>query len=463
MMTFLRSMAGRVFLILLVGIVGSAMLTLWLAFGERQRTIRQFGDMHAVERAEELVVALDAMPATGRQPFLALANRFGLRLQVLSAPQPQTAAPSRFAAALGERLGKDYRIASLAGVVDCPPPSGRKRDPDSGAGKLLLRDCQAVAITLHDGSLIRMTVLPPRGPPSMPLLRADFLAYFVLFLASIGFLVFIVTRMTMQPLKQLAQAADDLGRDINRPPLLEQGSSEIRRATIAFNAMQARVRQHIGQRTQMLAAITHDLQTPLTRLRLRLEKVADEELRDKLVGDLSAMQLMVRDGLDLARSMDGAVPMQPLDLDSLLDSACSDAYDAGQNVTLDGKSALWVMARPTALRRCLTNLIDNAVKYGYYAHITVQREPAGPDGGASARIRIRDGGPGIPADNLDKVFEPFYRIETSRSRDTGGTGLGLTIARNIAEQHGGTLALANHPDGGLEVTLTLPQHPRTAS
>jgi signal transduction histidine kinase len=279
-------------------------------------------------------------------------------------------------------------------------------------------------------------VLPPRGPPPMPILRADFLAYFVLFLASIGFLVFIVTRMTMQPLKQLAQAADDLGRDINRPPLPEQGSSEIRRATIAFNAMQARIRQHIGQRTQMLAAITHDL---------------------------SAMQLMVRDGLDLARSMDGAVPMQPLDLDSLLDSACSDACDAGQNVTLDGKSALWVMARPTALRRCLTNLIDNAVKYGYYAHITVQREPAGPDGDASARIRIRDGGPGIPADKLDKVFDPFYRIETSRSRDTGGTGLGLTIARNIAEQHGGTLELANRPDGGLEVTLTLPQHPRTAS
>ncbi|MFC3107574.1 ATP-binding protein [Undibacterium arcticum] len=459
MMTFLRSMAGRVFLILLVGIVVSATLTLWLAFGERQRTISQFRDLHAVERAEELIVALDAMPATGRQPFLNIAKRFGLRLQMVSAPQPEAAAPSRFALALGERMGKDYRIVSLAGAVDCPPPPGRKPpDGEFGAGNSMRPACQAIGITLRDGSLMQMTVLPPRGPPPMPMLRPDFLSYFVLFLASIGFLAFIVTRMTMQPLKQLVQAADDLGRDINRPPLPEHGASEIRRATVAFNAMQARIRQHIGQRTQMLAAITHDLQTPLTRLRLRLEKVSNEELRDKLVGDLSAMQQMVREGLDLARSMDSAEPMQPLDLDSLLDSVCSDACDAGQNVKLDGKSALSVLARPTALRRCLTNLIDNAVKYGYHAHITVQRSQGSR---AGARIRIRDGGPGIAADQLAKVFEPFYRIETSRSRDTGGTGLGLTIARNIVEQHGGSLTLANHPDGGLEVTLTLPQNPRT--
>jgi signal transduction histidine kinase len=159
---------------------------------------------------------------------------------------------------------------------------------------------------------------------------------------------------------------------------------------------------------------------------------------------------MVRDGLELARSMDTIEPMQPLALDSLLDSVCSDAADAGQAVTLAGQVGLPVMARPLALRRCLINLLDNAVKYGQSARVTVQRDAG------SAVIRIHDSGPGIAPDQLQKVFEPFYRIETSRSRDTGGTGLGLTIARNIAQQHGGSLTLENHPDGGLEATLTLP-------
>lgn len=270
-------------------------------------------------------------------------------------------------------------------------------------------------------------------------------------------LAYLVARMTMRPLKQLAQAAEELGNDIDRPPLVQQGTTEIRQATAAFNAMQARIRQNIRQRTQMLAAITHDLQTPLTRLRLRLEKVGDEELRDKLIGDLVATQAMVREGLDLARSVDSSEPLQVLDLDSLLDSTCSDAADAGQSVTLQGRCGLSVMARPGALRRCLINLTDNAVKYGHAAHVSVQREEVG--GQMCARIRIRDGGPGIPPDQLDKVFEPFHRIETSRSRDTGGTGLGLTIARNIAEQHGGSIALANHAQGGLEVTLLLPGKP----
>jgi signal transduction histidine kinase len=150
------------------------------------------------------------------------------------------------------------------------------------------------------------------------------------------------------------------------------------------------------------------------------------------MGDLSAMQQMVREGLDLARSMDATETMQKLDLDSLLDSVCSDATDAGQEVNCSGRAAMALMGRPMDIRRCLVNLIDNAVKYGHRAQVTVERLAG------AARIRIRDNGPGIPADQLARVFEPFYRLETSRSRESGGTGLGLTIARNIAEQHGAT-------------------------
>jgi signal transduction histidine kinase len=214
--------------------------------------------------------------------------------------------------------------------------------------------------------------------------------------------------------------------------------------------MQTRIRHHIQQRAHILAAITHDLQTPLTRLRLRLEKVDDPELREKLIGDMSAMQSMVREGLDLARSMNSAEPVQPLHLDSLIDSICADAADAGQAVTVSGTTGVSLMARPVALRRCMTNLIDNAVKYGQCARVTAAVE------GLFAVIRIKDNGPGIPEGEREKVFEPFYRLENSRSRETGGSGLGLTIALNIAEQHGGTLRLSNHPAGGLEAVLMLP-------
>jgi signal transduction histidine kinase len=282
--------------------------------------------------------------------------------------------------------------------------------------------------------------------------QTEFGLAIVLFLVSIGFLAYLVARMTTRPLKQLAQAAKDLGQDINHAPLELAGASEIRQASAAFNAMQARIRQYIFQRTQMLAAITHDLQTPLTRMRLRLEKVGDRELQERLIGDLSAMQAMVREGLDLARSMDTTETMQMLDLDSLLDSVCADAADAHQQVTLEGRAQMALLGRPLDLRRCLVNLIDNAVKYGREARVTVERTAG------SARIRIRDNGPGIAAAELARVFEPFYRIEGSRSRESGGTGLGLTIARNIAEQHGGSIALANQPGGGLEVILTLPEH-----
>jgi signal transduction histidine kinase len=453
---FFRSMSGRVFLVLLLGILASASLTWWLAVGERQRTIGQFREARALEQAEQFIMTLDAIPASDRPTFLATTRRFGMRLELVQEIEPEqqtNGKRTKFADALSERLGQGYRVNSLPMPADdCQAPRGRR----SGSGAAPMRiACEALQVTLRDGSGLRMTVLPPRHPA--PPLRTDAIIYLLMFLLSIGVLAYVVARMTMRPLKQLAQAAEELGNDIDRPPLVQQGTTEIRQATAAFNAMQARIRQNIQQRTQMLAAITHDLQTPLTRLRLRLEKVADAELRDKLIGDLSATQAMVREGLDLARSIDSSEPLQALDLDSLLDSVCTDAADAGQNVTLQGTCGMSVMARPTALRRCLINLTDNAVKYGHAAHVSVQREHV--DGHTCARIRIRDRGPGIPLDQLDKVFEPFHRIETSRSRETGGTGLGLTIARNIAEQHGGSVALINHPQGGLEVILTLSGKP----
>jgi signal transduction histidine kinase len=445
---FLGSMTGRVFVTLLLGVLMSAALTQFAADAERQRVIEQYRNANQLERAEQLIMATEIVPASARPAYLAVANRPGLRLEV-GAPLAAAARRSDFANTLAARLGKGYVImSSIARPSACDVP--HRQPALYGLLRLEWRGaCETVNVRLRDGEELRLSVLPPRPIPSR---RTEFGLAIALFLVSIAFLAYLVARMTTRPLKRLAQAAKDLGQDINHAPLELAGASEIRQASAAFNAMQARIRQYILQRTQMLAAITHDLQTPLTRMRLRLEKVGDPDLQARLVGDLSAMQEMVREGLDLARSMDTTETMQMLDLDSLLDSVCADAADAHQEVTLEGCAQMALLGRPLDLRRCLVNLLDNAVKYGQAARVTVDRV------GGAARIRIRDNGPGIAEAELARVFEPFYRIEGSRSRESGGTGLGLTIARNIAEQHGGSIALANHPGGGLEAILVLPEY-----
>ena len=449
MKAFFGSMTGRVFVTLLLGIWISAALTQLAADYKGLRETERQRDNNLLERAEQLIMATEIVPASARSIYLDVANRPGLQLE-LGEPLPLAAASTPFAAALATRLGKGYRIGSATSRPRAcesthrfPMMYGLMSAQWSGA-------CESLNITLRDGSDLRLSVLPPRTAVSGSDL--DFRMLIGLFAVSIAFLAYLVARMTARPFKQLAQAAQDLGQDINRAPLDLIGATEIRQASAAFNAMQARIRQYIFQRTQMLAAITHDLQTPLTRMRLRLEKVSDAELKERLIGDLSAMQEMVREGLVLARSMDTTETMQMLDVDSLLDSVCADAVDAGQQVTLAGKASMAVLGRPLDMRRCLGNLIDNAVKYGHEAYVCVDRL------NGIARIRVRDKGPGIPRSEMGRVFDPFYRIETSRSRESGGTGLGLTIARNITEQHGGSITLANHPEGGLEVTLMLPAY-----
>nr|WP_308635970.1 ATP-binding protein [Massilia brevitalea] len=442
-------MTGRVFITLLLGVLITGALTQWLADNERQRVLEHARDQNLIERAEQLIMATEIVPTAARPAYLEVANRPGLSLEV-GAPRPLAKTTSDFAETLAERLGAGYHIVSADSrprACDSPP-----RIPQL-YGLLSARwrgACEFLNVRLRDGEELRLAVLPPRAAAVND--DTDYRAVIVLFFLSIAGLAYLVARMTTRPLKRLAVAAQELGNDINRPPLDVSGASEIRQASTAFNAMQARIRQYIFQRTQMLAAITHDLQTPLTRMRLRLEKVADADLQERLIGDLSAMQAMVREGLELARSMDTTETMQMLDLDSLLDSVCDDAADASQAVTLSGRSGMAILGRPLDLRRCLGNLIDNAVKYGREAGVTVDRV------NGAARIRVRDSGPGIPPAEQARVFDPFYRVETSRSRESGGTGLGLTIARNIAEQHGGSIALSNHPEGGLEVTLMLPEY-----
>jgi signal transduction histidine kinase len=261
----------------------------------------------------------------------------------------------------------------------------------------------------------------------------------------------IAVRWVTGPLSALASAAEKLGEDINRPPLPETGPSEAQRAARAFNTMQQRLSRFIADRTRVFTAMSHDLKTPITRLRLRTEMLEDEELRAKFAKDLQEMESMVTQTLDFMRDASTSEAVQRIDTMALLESLQTDYQDTGSKVEIEGRVEQPYPGRPLALRRCLSNLVDNAIRYGKCA--TIQLE----DAADRLIIRVRDDGPGIPAEELAQAFEPFFRGEASRNRETGGTGLGLGIARNIARAHGGDLVLRNRAEGGLEAVLTLPR------
>lgn len=443
MKAFFCSLVGRVFLILVGGIFASATLTFILADSERQTDISQIRSQHMAERVEQLVLMLDASPHEAKSRVAAAANRNGFSATLAASPVSGGEPDIELTAALLKRIGDNREVVAQKVACSAALPEPDRLPPGTKGF------CRTISIALGDNTYLQLTMQPRRPPPVTPP-KSRLLLYIFFFAGCLALLAYAVARMSILPLRQLAQAAAELGRNIEQPPLPLRGPTEVRHAASAFNTMQAQIRRYMQERTQMLAAITHDLQTPLTRIRLRLEKVQDKELQTRLIEDLAAMQVTIRDGLDLARSMNSAEPMQRTDFDSILDSVCADAAEAGQDVTLNGETKVSVTARPNAMRRCLTNLIDNAVKYGGYARVTASQE------GGKVIVQVRDGGAGIPEDKLEAVFDPFFRLETSRSRDTGGTGIGLTIARNIAEQHGGRLTLRNHAEGGLVAVLELP-------
>ncbi|CAM4185661.1 histidine kinase [Paracidovorax anthurii] len=257
-------------------------------------------------------------------------------------------------------------------------------------------------------------------------------------------------RWLAQPLHRLAAAARQLGADIHRPPLPEDGTAECREASRVFNQMQARIRRQLSERDRFVAAVSHDLRTPLTRLRLRAESLAGEVERTAFTRDIAEMDAMITATLDHLRGVAGAEPLAPLDVRALIESLVDDEQACGHDVRFEG-DARPLPARAGALRRCLDNLVGNAVRYGGGAEIALE------DGPGAVHIRVRDHGPGLSEEHLARVMEPFYRVEASRNRHSGGVGLGLSIARDIVQRHGGTLTLANAPGGGLVATVVLPR------
>jgi protein-histidine pros-kinase len=275
-------------------------------------------------------------------------------------------------------------------------------------------------------------------------------------LVGLALLTWLAVVYATRPLKRLTQAALDLAAHPNRAPLPDSGPTEVRQAAQAFNHMQAQLQRHMAQQTQVLAAIAHDLQTPLTRLRLKSEWVSDEALRQRMQADLSEMQGLVQDGLALARSWHTQPQRHPVHLNQLLQTQLSEWEDLGWAVQVQGAdSDCLVNTDVAALRRVLGNVVHNAITYGQHATVTLFcRDPGQPEHWC---IVVEDEGPGLPESDLQTVLQPFVRQESSRNRQTGGTGLGLSIALNLMTALGGGLVLSNRAQGGLRVTLSAPR------
>lgn len=319
-------------------------------------------------------------------------------------------------------------------------------------GRLLV-----VALQFPDDRWLLARVTPP---PSRPWHSQRFVAAFLTMTATAAVLAWWAVRRLTAPLRLLADAAERLGRDVNAPPLPEGGPAEIAAAAAAFNTMAARIRRYVTDRTFLLTAIGHDLRTPITRLKLRAEWMEDDEQRRKMLLDLDELEAMVSATLAFGRDVAGSEPATRLDLPALLRTVLDEASDARPSFGTDrantglayaGPDSMAIGARPVALKRAFANLVANALNYGGSARVTLC-----PPRGATVDVQIDDDGPGIPACDMDRVFEPFQRGERSRNRETGGTGLGLTITRNILRAHGGDVTLANRAGGGLRATVTLP-------
>jgi|GEM_PF-179321 len=295
-----------------------------------------------------------------------------------------------------------------------------------------------------------VNVATPFDPRSMGWKPRPPFGFFFTILLVIGVTVIIVMRVS-KPIRRFTDAAERLGRDVNAPPLDEKkGPREVRRGARAFNEMQRRIRNFIEDRTRMLAAVSHDLRTPITRMRLRAEFVEDDEQREKMLKDLDEMESMIAATMAFAKEDVASEASIKVDLAALIAALADDMVETGDDVTYRGLDSLPFEGRPVALKRAFTNLITNAVKYGERARISLA------DVEGNAVITIEDDGPGIPVDHLDKVFAPFYRVEDSRNRETGGTGLGLSVVRSVVTAHGGEVTLRNGPEGGLKVILRLP-------
>ena len=424
-----RSLFGRIALILFVGLAAAHLLSFWFVVMERGMALRGVMVSYLARDVASSVAMLERLPAAERADWLPRLARHNYRFR-LARPDSPEGSDAALAAPVARAVAAALEPARPVHIHTAPQASGALR----------------LSLQLADGAPLSIDIEPPQGGVS-----AWLIAVLALQLALLATMSWLAVRLATRPLQQLADAADAMtpAQPIAALPLT--GPREVVRAAAAFNTMQERIRAHLDERMRILAAVSHDLQTPITRLRLRADLLDDETLRTKLQADLAQMQALVEEGLAYARSAQAVQePTQRIDLQAFLDSLVADYADAGQPVRWQGEALGTWTTRPQALRRTLTNLVDNALKFAGAAEVVATRE-----GDDAVVIRVLDRGPGIPEDQLDAVLQPFYRVEGSRSRETGGTGLGLAIAKQLSEALHAELALVPRAGGGLEAKLVL--------
>lgn len=454
-----RSLFGQTLLILLLGLVVSHLIGGWIYTSDREQAVRAVGGLAVAQRIANVTHLIEEAPSDWRDRIVTATNDPSFRVSIATTPPvfsnrgepgPASQVIQDFLVnQLAAGSGRQVRVAAsgtsappFGMVVDHPMPMGSMMHVVGAWSSL------QVAIELSNQQwLVFATALPDTGPA---------LSWeFILSMAAMAVIIVVVSvwavRRVTAPLATLATAAERLGRDLNAPPLAALGTIEMRQAGRAFNEMQERLRRLIDNRTRLLAAISHDLRTPLTLLRLRAENAAAEEDREKMVATITAMDAMIEASLNFARGDVTAEPRRSVDLAALLASIVDDMADAGLAVAMAPAGELIYQCQADALKRAITNLLDNAVKYGKTARARIETTPK------TIAIIIDDDGPGIPEAELTRVLQPFYRLDPSRSAETGGTGLGLAIVLSVAEAHGGALTLSNRPEGGLRAAITLPR------
>ncbi|MCJ8206458.1 ATP-binding protein [Pseudomonas sp. RGM2987] len=424
-----RTLASRLSLIFLIGLILAQGLSFGAQYYERYQTAKTTMLSNLETDVSTSVAILDHLSADKRQAWLPKLTRrnYGYLLDKGQPGQPMLPDDAPVSvSSIQEAIGQSYALT----FTDIPGPK---------------KHYQA-HLRLSDGSPLTIDVRPEMMPLS-PWLPAVLLGQLALLIGC----TWLAVRIAVGPLTRLAEAVETLDPNAHSVRLEEQGPTEVVHAAKAFNAMQDRIGAYLKERMQLLAAISHDLQTPITRMKLRAEFMDEGLEKDKLYSDLSEMEHLVREGVAYARSIHGATEAScRLNLDAFLDSLVFDYQDTGKDVQLCGKNAAVIDTRPHALRRVLVNLVDNALKFAGAAQIQVQLA-----GNGQLSIQVLDRGPGIKDQELAEVLKPFYRVESSRNRETGGTGLGLAIAQQLAIAMGGALTLSNREGGGLCAELRL--------
>lgn len=455
------SLFGRLVLVLLGVLLAAQLVGAAILLRDRGTAVYEASGLGAAQRIAGVVQLLESLDPGQRDVVLRAINTASFRVSYSREPEIEQSTSIHAAhlrGVLRHALGDDRPLAITViqtnDIDDAsawhmrmgPMMHGPRMASFAGHVSAFL-----VELPLADGQWMSFAQRFPAEQFAWP---GRLLLTLGILLASVIMVSLLAVRWITRPLAVLGNAAEALGRDIDRPPLAETGPREVRQAAQAFNAMQSRVRRHLQDRERLLAALSHDLKTPVTRLRLRAELLQDETLKAKFVQDFEELETMASATLEFLRTGHDSEAVQPTDVNALLESLQADCEETGAAVAIEGRANAPYPARPIALKRALANLVDNAISYAGGTTIRVEDTPT------ELCIVVADEGPGIPEDRLREVFEPFYRLEPSRSRRTGGAGLGLSIARDILQSHDGNLTLRNRAHGGLEARVTLPRHRR---